>query len=415
MLRPYELFVAFRHLRSKNRNRFVSFISLISVIGIALSVAVLIVVLSVMNGFEREVRSKILSVIPHATVTGLEGRLPDWERLAELAAEEAEVVAAAPFVDAQGMLVSEQGVAGIQLRGVLPAAERGVSGAAEMLGNAALDSLMPRAYKILIGQELANRLGVVVGDRVILMTAKGSMTPVGMIPRMRRFEVAGIFYAGMYEFDRSLAYLHMDDAARLTGIGNMATGLSLSVTDPLEAARVVRQVARAYGGGVYVSDWTREHANFFRSIELTKAIIFIILLLVVAVAAFNIVSTLVMVVREKSAEIAILRSMGAAASSILFIFIFEGTLIGLVGAFCGLVVGLSVAFNLSDIVAGVEFLLGIQFIAPDVYFISELPSDIQMPDVMRITVIAFLLAVLATVYPALKAAAMNPAKALRHE
>lgn len=415
MLRPYELFVAFRHLRSKNRNRFVSFISLISVIGIALSVAVLIVVLSVMNGFEREVRSKILSVIPHATVTGLEGRLPDWERLAELAVEEAEVVAAAPFVDAQGMLVSEQGVAGIQLRGVLPAAERGVSGAAEMLGNAALDSLMPRAYKILIGQELANRLGVVVGDRVILMTAKGSMTPVGMIPRMRRFEVAGIFYAGMYEFDRSLAYLHMDDAARLTGIGNMATGLSLSVTDPLEAARVVRQVARAYGGGVYVSDWTREHANFFRSIELTKAIIFIILLLVVAVAAFNIVSTLVMVVREKSAEIAILRSMGAAASSILFIFIFEGTLIGLVGAFCGLVVGLSVAFNLSDIVAGVEFLLGIQFIAPDVYFISELPSDIQMPDVMRITVIAFLLAVLATVYPALKAAAMNPAKALRHE
>jgi len=415
MLRPYELFVAFRHLRSKNRNRFVSFISLISVIGIALSVAVLIVVLSVMNGFEREVRSKILSVIPHATITGLEGRLPDWERLAELAAEEAEVVAAAPFVDAQGMLVSEQGVAGIQLRGVLPAAERGVSGAAEMLGNAALDSLMPRAYKILIGQELANRLGVGVGDRVILMTAKGSMTPVGMIPRMRRFEVAGIFYAGMYEFDRSLAYLHMDDAARLTGIGNMATGLSLSVTDPLEAARVVRQVARTYGGGVYVSDWTREHANFFRSIELTKAIIFIILLLVVAVAAFNIVSTLVMVVREKSAEIAILRSMGASAASILFIFIFEGTLIGLVGAFCGLVVGLSVAFNLSDIVAVVEFLLGIQFIAPDVYFISELPSDIQIPDVMRITVIAFLLAVLATVYPALKAAAMNPAKALRHE
>ena len=415
MLRPYELFVAFRHLRSKNRNRFVSFISLISVIGIALSVAVLIVVLSVMNGFEREVRSKILSVIPHATITGLEGRLPDWERLAELAAEEAEVVAAAPFVDAQGMLVSEQGVAGIQLRGVLPAAERGVSGAAEMLGNAALDSLMPRAYKILIGQELANRLGVGVGDRVILMTAKGSMTPVGMIPRMRRFEVAGIFYAGMYEFDRSLAYLHMDDAARLTGIGNMATGLSLSVTDPLEAARVVRQVARTYGGGVYVSDWTREHANFFRSIELTKAIIFIILLLVVAVAAFNIVSTLVMVVREKSAEIAILRSMGASAASILFIFIFEGTLIGLVGAFCGLVVGLSVAFNLSGIVAVVEFLLGIQFIAPDVYFISELPSDIQIPDVMRITVIAFLLAVLATVYPALKAAAMNPAKALRHE
>jgi lipoprotein-releasing system permease protein len=415
MLRPYELFVAFRHLKSKNRNRFVSFIALISVVGIALSVAVLIVVLSVMNGFEQEVRSKILSVIPHATITGMDNHLADWEQLARLAVETPGVEAAAPFVDAQGMLVSEQGVAGIQIRGVIPAAERNVSGAAELLGSDALDTLAPRAYRMLIGQELANRLGVVVGDRLILMTAKGSMTPVGLLPRMRRFEVAGIFYAGMYEFDRSLAYLHMDDAARLTGIGGMATGISLSVTDPLQAAEVVRQAARAYGGGVYVSDWTREHANFFRSIELTKAIIFIILLLVVAVAAFNIVSTLVMVVREKSAEIAILRSMGASAVSILFIFVFEGTLIGLAGALCGLVLGLTIAFNLSDIVMLVESLFNISFIAPDVYFISELPSDVQTADVVRITVIAFMLAVLATVYPALKAAATNPARALRHE
>lgn len=415
MLRPYEFFVAIRHLRSRNRNRFISFISLISVVGIALSVAVLIIVLSVMNGFEHEVRNRILSVIPHASITGMENRLSDWEELSGVASAEPGIKAVAPFVDAQGMLVSEQAVAGIQMRGVLPEAERSVSGAVELLGEEVLDALEPRAYRIIIGRELASRLKVEVGDRVILMTAKGSMTPVGLLPRMRRFEVAGIFYAGMYEFDRSLAYLHIDDAARLNGMKGQVTGVSLSMDEPLEASRLVRQAARAYGGGVYVSDWTRQHANFFRSIELTKGIIFIILLLVVAVAAFNIVSTLVMVVREKAAEIAILRSMGASAASILFIFICEGTLIGLAGAILGLVVGLLIAVNLSDIVLLVETIFGIRFIAPDVYFISELPSDVQTADVVRITLIAFLLAVLATVYPALKAAATNPAKALRHD
>jgi lipoprotein-releasing system permease protein len=232
---------------------------------------------------------------------------------------------------------------------------------------------------------------------------------------MRRFEVAGIFYAGMYEFDRSLAYVHMDDAARLMGMGDSVSGVSLSVTEPLQAAQIVRSAARAYGGGVYVSDWTREHANFFRSIELTKSIIFIILLLVVAVAAFNIVSTLVMVVREKAAEIAILRSMGASSASVLLIFITEGTLIGLVGTFVGVALGLVVALNMGSIVGLVEALLDIRFVSPDVYFISELPSDVQIDDVLRISAIAFLLAVIATVYPALRAASTNPARALRHE
>jgi lipoprotein-releasing system permease protein len=415
MLKPYELFVAVRHLRSRNRNRFVSFISLISVIGIALSVAVLIVVLSVMNGFEREVRSKILAVIPHATIFGINNRLLDWEELAETAAGEAEVIAAAPFVDGQGMLVGELGVAGVQIRGVSPVAESGVSGAAELVGRDTLESLLPRSYRIIIGRELARRLGAKLGDRVILMSTQGSMTPVGLMPRMRRFEVAGIFYAGMYEFDRSLAYVHMDDAARLMGMGDSVSGVSLSVTEPLQAAQIVRSAARAYGGGVYVSDWTREHANFFRSIELTKSIIFIILLLVVAVAAFNIVSTLVMVVREKAAEIAILRSMGASSASVLLIFITEGTLIGLVGTFVGVALGLVVALNMGSIVGLVEALLDIRFVSPDVYFISELPSDVQIDDVLRISAIAFLLAVIATVYPALRAASTNPARALRHE
>lgn len=415
MLKPYEFFIALRHLRSRNRNRFVSFISLISVVGIALSVAVLIVVLSVMNGFEYEVRNRILSVVPHATITGLNGRIEDWQLLLDTVAAEPDVIATAPFVKGQGMLVGQSGIAGVQLRGVMPAWEIGVSGAAELVGTDVLQSLQSRSYRIIIGRELARRLGVEIGDRVILMTTQGSMTPVGLMPRMRRFEVAGIFYAGMYEFDRSLAYIHMEDASRLMGMGKAVSGISLSVAEPLAANRIVRSGARAYGGGVYVSDWTREHANFFRSIELTKSIIFVILLLVVTVAAFNIVSTLVMVVREKAAEIAILRSMGASSKSILLIFVTEGTLIGLVGTCLGLLLGLLLAINLGLIVGFIETLLGVHFVAPDIYFISELPSKVQADDVVRICAVAFTLTVLATVYPALRAAGTNPARALRHE
>jgi lipoprotein-releasing system permease protein len=415
MLRPVELFIAARHLRSRNRNRFVSFIALISLIGIALAVAVLIVVLSIMNGFESEVRNKILSVIPHATVTGLEGRVSDWRLLQDTLAAIPEVASTAPFVKGQGMLVGKTGVAGIQFRGVLPAAERTVSGAAELIGTDALPSLESRSYRIIIGRELARRIGVKKGDRVILMTTKGSMTPAGIMPRLRRFEVAGIFYAGMYEFDRSLAYIHMEDAARLMSMGDAVSGISMSVTDPLEAGQIVRDGARAFGGGVYVSDWTREHANYFRSIELTKSIIFVILLMVVAVAAFNIVSTLVMVVREKTAEIAILRSMGASSVSILIIFMAEGTLIGIVGTLAGLLLGLGVEMNLGLIVNFLEGLFNMQFVAPDVYFISELPSKVESADVIRICGVAFMLAVLATIYPALRAAGTNPARALRHE
>jgi lipoprotein-releasing system permease protein len=415
MYRPIEFFIALRYLRSKNRNRFVSFISLISVVGIALSVAVLIVVLSVMNGFESEVRDRILAVVPHGSITGLESRLEDWQLLADVASAQDEVVAVAPFVSAQGMLVSQNSSAGVELRGVLPASERQVSGAAEMIEDGGLDKLESRAWRIVLGKVLAERLNVGIGDKVVLMTTEGSMTPVGMMPRMRRFEVAGIFYAGMYEFDKSLAYLHIDDAARMMRMGEAVTGVSIKVTEPLAAPTIVRSAARAYGGGVYVNDWTRQHANFFRSIELTKSIIFIILLMVVAVAAFNIVSTLVMVVREKSAEIAILRSMGASAGNILRIFIIEGTLIGFVGTVIGLIVGVVIAINLGSIVSVIESILQIRFVAPDVYFISELPSRVEYSDVWRICAVAFMLAVLATIYPALRGAWTNPARALRHE
>jgi lipoprotein-releasing system permease protein len=415
MYRPFELFIALRYLRSKNRNKFVSFIALISVLGIALAVAVLIVVLSVMNGFEYEVKNRILAVVSHATITGLDGSTEDWVGLSNVAEAQSGVVATAPFIGGQGMLVSEDASAGVELRGVLPKRESAVSGAVELLAEGSLSELKSRGYGIVLGKVLAERLGASVGDKIILMTTEGSITPVGMVPRMRRFEVVGIFYVGMYEFDRTLAYIHMDDAARILRMGEAVTGVSLAVDEPLAAADIVRTVARAYGGGVYVSDWTRQHANFFRSIELTKAIIFVILLMVVAVAAFNIVSTLVMVVREKSAEIAILRSMGASAASVLWIFVAEGTLIGLAGTFMGLIVGVLVASNLGAIVGLVESVMQTKFVAPDVYFISELPSRLEFDDIWRICVVAFVLTVLATIYPALRGAWTNPAQALRHD
>lgn len=415
MLSPVEFFIATRHLRSRNRSRFVSFIALISLVGIALSVAVLIIVLSVMNGFEFEVRQRILSVVSHGSISGLDGRLEDWEVLNEISSSQAGITATAPFVSGQGMLVGSEGVAGIEMRGINPAAEAQISGVADLITEGGLDRLESRAYRIVIGQELANRLGVALGEKVVLLTTQGSITPAGLMPRMRRFEVAGIFYAGMYEFDRSLAYVHIDDAARLMRLGDAVTGIAIAVDKPMQARATVRNAARAYGGGVYVTDWTRQHANFFRSIELTKTIIFMILLMVVAVAAFNIVSTLVMVVREKSAEIAILRSMGASSRSILLVFVGQGTLIGLAGTLIGLLCGLIIAFNLGGIVSFIETVFNMRFVAPDIYFISELPSQVRISDVIQICTVAFVLAVLATVYPALRAAATNPAEALRHE
>ncbi len=415
MFRPFEIFVGTRYLRSRNRNRFVSFISLISVIGIAVSVATLIVVLSVMNGFEHEVRNRILSVLSHGSVTGVQGVLNDWKLITDIAANDKRVTGSAPFVSGQGMLVGSAGVAGVELRGVVPAAEQTVSGAAELVIEGNMDSLQPGSWKIILGSELARRLGTVVGDRVVLLIPQGSVTPAGLLPRMRRFEVSGIFHAGMYEYDRGLAYAHLDDMARLMRLDDGVTGVSFAVTEPLQASSIVRDIALAYGGGVYVSDWTRQHANFFRSIELTKSIIFFILLMVVAVAAFNIVSTLVMVVRDKGSEIAILRSMGASAWAVLKIFVTEGVLIGLFGTAIGVIAGVVLAVNIGTVVSWVEWATRIQFVAPDVYFISQLPSQLEWFDVYVVSGVAFLLVVGATIYPALRAAATHPARALRHE
>jgi len=415
MFRPFSVFVGTRYLRSRNRNHFVSFISLISVLGIALSVAVLIVVLSVMNGFEYEVRNRILSVLSHASITGLQGRLENWQLLGDLAAADSQIEGSAPFISGQGMLVGKDGVAGIEMRGILPSAEIQTSGVAGLLTEGDFRTLQPGSWRIVLGSELASRLGVARGDSVVLLTPQGSVTPAGVLPRMRRFQVSAIFHAGMYEYDRSLAYVHLEDAAKIQRLGNDVTGISFAVTEPMQAGVIIRKVASNYGGSVYVSDWTRQYSNFFRSIELTKSIIFFILLIVVAVAAFNIVSTLVMVVRDKAAEIAILRSMGASAFTVLRVFVTEGVLIGLVGSGAGIAAGVVLALNLATVVGWIEALFKIQFLAADVYFISELPSKLEAADVYSVGAVAFMLVVVATIYPALRAAATNPARALRHE
>lgn len=415
MLRPYELGVALRYLRSGNKNRFISFISLISVIGIALAVAVLIVVLSVMNGFEYEVRAKILSVVSHAAITGWDGRLEDYALVEDIVVAHPQTLAVARFVEGQGMLVGDAAIKGVEIRGVDPESERRASGVADLIEAGSLASLQPRKYRIIVGRELAELLDVGVGDQLILMIAQGMTTPAGLVPRMRRFTVSGIFHAGMYEYDRGLALINVEDAARLFRLGDAVTGVRIAIVDPLRAPQVVREIAESLGRDVFITDWTRQHANFFRSIQLTKSMIFVILLLVVAVAAFNIVSTLVMVVREKRAEIAILRTIGATPTSILWIFVSQGALIGIAGTALGILFGLVIATNIAWIVALIEQVLGFRFLAPDVYFISDFPSRVRVSDVVEIASIALLLAFVSTVYPAWRAAILAPAQALRHE
>ena len=415
MLKPIELGIAFRYLRSKNKNRFISFISVISVTGIAIAVAVLIVVSSVMNGFEHEVRSKILNVVSHGAITGWSGSIEDWQSLRATIESHPEVVSTAQFVSGQGMLVGSSSVKGVEIRGLDPEAEVKTSGLADLMVDGDLESLESGAYGIVIGRELARLLDAGVGDRLVLLIARGSITPAGMVPRMRRFEVRGLFDAGMYEYDRGLVLMHLDDAARLFQLGSAVSGIRIALQDPLLAPQTIREIAQSLERDLFITDWTRQHANFFRSIQLTKSIIFIILLLVVAVAAFNIVSTLVMVVREKRAEIAILRTIGASPAEVLRIFVAQGGLIGVIGTAFGVGLGIVVSVNLAWIVAGLERFLGFRFLAPDVYFISDFPSRLLPGDVVQVSLIALCLAFVSTIYPALRGSAMQPAEALRHE
>jgi lipoprotein-releasing system permease protein len=412
----YEWLIGTRYLRSTHRRGFVSFVALMSVCGLMLGVATLIVVLSVMNGFERELRTRILAVTAHATLTGLDGPLSDWQQLQQQVRRQPGVLAAVPYVDSQAMLARGPALAGAQVRGVLPAEERAATGLAQHMIAGRLEDLTPGSYRIILGSALAHELNARVGDAVVVMAPAGSATPTGVVPRMRRFQVVGLFRSGMYEFDRGLALTHLEDAARLFRTGAGVTGLRLVFADPLHAPSLVRRVALALGGpGFYVADWTQDHANFFRSIEITKSMMFVILLMLVAVAAFNIVATLVMIVKEKQTDIAILRTLGAAPASVLLMFAVQGVLIGLAGTLAGAALGGVLAANLETLVAALEHLLGTQFLDARVYYMSDLPAYVEAADVLRVCAVAFLLCVLATIYPAWRAARTAPAEALRHE
>jgi lipoprotein-releasing system permease protein len=412
---PYEIMIGTRYLRSTQRHGFLSFISLVSILGLALGVAVLIVVLSVMNGFERELRTRILSVTAHATLMGIDGTLTDWRAAQRLAEAHPEVSAAVPYVEVQAMLVHGARSAPTQLRGVLPAQEQRAVSLAQHISGGSIDALQPGSYRIVLGDALAESLGVGVGGDVVLIAPRGSVTPAGFAPTMRRFQVSGLFHSGMYEYDSALALAPLQDTARIYRLGDKVSGLRLALRDPLAAPRVVRDLARQIGGGFYVSDWTRNHASFFRSIQVSKTMMFMILILVVAVAAFNIVATLVMVVKEKRPAIATLRTLGALPRNVLAIFTVQGTLIGLAGTIGGALLGWLIASHVAGLVSTIEHLSGQQFLDARVYFMSELPAYVEWRDVWQVCALAFLLCTAATLYPAWRAALTQPAEALRHD
>jgi len=411
----FEFWVGKRYVRSKSGNSFVSLISTISILGIAIAVAVLIIVLSVVNGFERELQDRLLTMTSHATIEGLDGELADYEALAEFAVQNERVAAAAPYLQGQGLLVFGEQLSGAELRGVDPVAEDRVSGIASVMTSGEFDSLAPGAFNIVLGIELADALDVGIGDKVTVTLAQGIVTPAGVVPRTKRFTVSGLYRVGMFEFDRRLAFVNLEDAQKFYRQKTTVTGVRLAVTEVFAAPDVVREVAIDNGVAVLVSDWTRAHRNFFRSIQITKSILFVILLLVIAVAAFNIVSTLVMVVKDKQADIAILRTVGARPSSILRIFVTQGSVIGVAGTVIGVLAGVLLTINLETIVAFFESTFGIKFLAPDVYFISDLPADLRATDVVRIATIALFLALASTIYPAWVASRTAPAEALRYE
>ena len=412
---PYEISLALRYLRAHAKNGFISLISLVSMVGIGLAVAVLVIVLSVMNGFENELQQRILSIVSHATVSGVDEILEDWPVVRERALARPDVTGAAPYVDGQGLTIVGERLAGVRVRGIDPTLERDVSTIAELLQAGSLEALEAGSFRTLIGTSLAEELGIGVGDSFVLVLAQGRVTPAGLVPRMRRFEVAGLFEAGMFEYDRGLIYVNLQDAALLFRTGGEATGLRLTVADIFLAGSISAEFARQLGGGYYISDWSRQHSNFFRSIQITKSIMFVILSMVIAVAVFNIVSTLVMVVRDKRGDIAILQSFGATSRSILAVFAVQGTLIGVIGTVFGLALGVLVATQLGEIVTFTENVFGIDLLAEEVYLISELPAQVRLPEVAQIGGLAIFLAILATLYPAISASRQPPVEALRHE
>ena len=415
---PYELEVGLRYTRagrSSSRNGFISFISGVSMLGIALGVAALIIVLSVMNGFQKEVRDRMLSVVSHIEIFAPAGAaLPDVAKTLTEVAGNKEVIGAAPFIAAQALLARGEDMKGAIIRGIDPAREAQVTDLGRSLQDDALKRLVGGEFGIILGAELARNLGVRVGDKVTMIAPSGQVTPAGVVPRLKQFNLVGTFDAGHFEYDSALAMVHMDDAAKVFRLEG-PTGVRLKIRDLQQAREVGQALALTLSDGLLVRDWTRQNRTWFAAVQLEKRMMFIILTLIVAVAAFNLVSTLVMTVQDKRADIAILRTLGASPGSIMGIFVVQGAMVGVIGTLLGLALGLLVAFNVDVIVPFIESVLRTSFLPRDIYLISRMPSEPQYADIMPIAVIALLLAFAATLYPSWRASRVNPAEALRYE
>ena len=415
MFKPLEVYVGLRYTRAKRRNHFISFISLSSMLGIALGVTALITVLSVMNGFEKELRERILGMASHATISRFRGSLENWPSVAERARQHPRVIGVAPYVQGEAMLTRGRYVRGALVQGVLPQVEPEVSDIDKYMIAGELDSLRPGEFNVVLGNGLAGALGARVGDKVTVVAPKATSTPAGILPRLRRFNVTGIFEVKHGQYDTQLAVVHVDDAARLFQLKDGVTGLRLKLDDMFLAPAVGRELAADLPGTFWVRDWTHYHANFFRALKTEKTVMFVILTLIVAVAAFNIVSALIMVVTDKESDIAILRTLGVTPGSVMMIFIVQGTLIGLIGTLLGMFGGVALANNVEPLVPAIEQLFDTKFLSPDVYYISDVPSDMRWSDVSLITLVAFAMSIVATIYPAWRASRTQPAEALRYE
>src|SRR5262245_26771551 len=411
----YELFIGLRYTRSRQRTRVISFISAVSIVCIALGMTALITVLSVMNGFQREIRTRILAVASHVQVSGVGGKLTNWKQVESVAASHPEVVATAPFISGQGLLTNGPKVHGVFIRGVVPEQEEKVAEIGKHMRYGSLNALKPGEFGIVLGRELAAALGAAPGDRIVMVAPQGQVTPAGIVPRMRQFTVVGIFQVDHFEFDSALALTHIEDAQRLFRFDDAVTGVRLRLKDLFQAKAVARELAQSLGPDTYTSDWTLQHATFFRAVEIEKRMMFLIVLLIIVVAAFNIVSSLMMAVKDKNADIAILRTLGASPGGITMVFLIHGTMIALLGTLLGLAGGIALALNVETVVPFIERVIGFKFLAKDVYQISELPSEVRVADVVTTAVVSFFMTLFATIYPSWRAAKVNPAEALRYE
>ncbi len=415
MALPLALYVGLRYIRAKRRNHFISFISLISVLGIALGVTVLITVLSVMNGFQKEIRDRILGATAHATISGINGRLTDWQALIDQSLAFDRVEGAAPYVRGEGMISSGGKVNGTLVRGISPGHETAVSDIGDHMLEGHFDDLVAGEFNIILGFDLARAVNARVGDKITLITPQATVSPVGVLPRLKRFTVSGIFRIGMYQYDSALALVHIEDAAKLFRLPGQVSGIRLKLDDMFAAPTVTKRLLEGLSEVYFVTDWTQTNVNYFRAVETEKSVMRIILFLIVSVAAFNIVSALVMLVTDKEGDIAILRTLGASPGSIMGIFIVQGTIIGIFGIILGALGGIALASNVDVIVPAIEGFLGQQFFPAEVYYISEIPSDMHWSDVITITIVSFVLTVLATLYPAWRASRLQPASALQYE